>query len=122
MKLVVDEAGSEQLRDLVVRTDAVSSALIRTELRRAVARLPGMDVRPRAEQVLDDVALLSLDAATLDRAGRLRPISLRSLDAVHLAGALLMVGDISALVTYDVRLADAAREHGLEVWSPGAAV
>lgn len=44
-------------------------------------------------------------------------VGLRSLDALHLAGALSI--EASALLTYDVTLAEAARAHGLEVIAPG---
>ena len=43
-------------------------------------------------------------------------IGLRSLDALHLAGALSI--EASAILTYDIRLAEAARAHGLEVIAP----
>ena len=43
---------------------------------------------------------------------------LPSLDAVHLATALLIREDVETLLTYDDRLAAAAREHGLVVAAP----
>jgi hypothetical protein len=56
-------------------------------------------------------------AATLAPAGQLR-----SLDAIHLAAAHLVGSDLSALVTYDRRMADAARAVGLNVETPGDVV
>lgn len=44
---------------------------------------------------------------------------MRSLDAIHLATALLLRGDLDAIVTYDKRLAVVAEAHGLPVDSPG---
>ena len=44
------------------------------------------------------------------------PLGLRSLDALHLAGALSI--EASAVLTSHIRLADAARRHGLEVIAP----
>lgn len=41
------------------------------------------------------------------------------LDAVHLAAALELGDDLDGLVTYDDRLADAARFHGITVIAPG---
>jgi uncharacterized protein len=52
------------------------------------------------------------DAARLP--GRLRP-----LDAVHVASASLLGSELIALVTYDQRMADAARGAGLPVAMPG---
>ena len=43
---------------------------------------------------------------------------LRSLDAIHLATALLIREDVDALLTYDDRLAAAATAHGLQVATP----
>jgi predicted nucleic acid-binding protein len=43
-----------------------------------------------------------------------------TLDAIHLATSLRLAwaGEIDALMTYDRRLEQAAREHGLAVLSP----
>ncbi len=51
-------------------------------------------------------------------ARRLPPSRLRSLDAIHLASAILV--DADEIVAYDQRLLDAARFHGLQVSSPGS--
>ena len=51
----------------------------------------------------------------------LEPVTLRSLDALHLATALGIYSDIEYFLTYDVRLADAARHVGFHVVSPGLA-
>lgn len=53
-----------------------------------------------------------------DDAARL-PGRLRSLDAVHVASAALLGSELIALVTYDQRMADAARSAGLPVTMPG---
>jgi predicted nucleic acid-binding protein len=45
---------------------------------------------------------------------------LRSLDAIHLASALTVGSDLKSVVTYDTRMANAARELGMAVSSPGA--
>ncbi|MGL5866470.1 MAG: type II toxin-antitoxin system VapC family toxin [Dermatophilaceae bacterium] len=95
----------------------VSSALLQVEarrgtLRRAPLRLPQVDV------VLSEVEVVEIGDAVIESAGRLSDPRLRSLDAIHLATALLVGEDVDALLTYDDRLADAAREHGLEVVSP----
>ena len=43
---------------------------------------------------------------------------LRSLDAVHLAAAQVVGQELRAVVTYDRRMADAARDLGLAVAAP----
>ncbi|MDQ3456433.1 MAG: type II toxin-antitoxin system VapC family toxin [Actinomycetota bacterium] len=58
---------------------------------------------------------------TFVAAGGLRPGSaLRSLDAIHLATAQTAGDALTAVITYDARMADAARAIGLSVWSPDA--
>jgi predicted nucleic acid-binding protein len=54
----------------------------------------------------------------LTAAARVEPTSLRALDAIHLATALSLGHDLSGIVVYDRRLADAARGAGLTVWAP----
>jgi uncharacterized protein len=44
----------------------------------------------------------------------------RSLDAIHIASAELLGPELTALVTYDVRMAKAAHAAGLPAASPGA--
>ncbi|MEI6727194.1 MAG: VapC toxin family PIN domain ribonuclease, partial [Actinomycetes bacterium] len=51
-------------------------------------------------------------------AGLLAPIELRSLDALHLASAQELGADLEAILTYDERLAGAARRIGMAVLSP----
>jgi len=75
-----------------------------------------------------DVALAHLDALEqllIDRdllliAGGLEPAGLRTLDAVHLAAATAAGDELAGLVTYDERMAGAARQLGVAVLAPGA--
>lgn len=98
-------------------TPRVASALVRTELRRAVARA-APDLLPTADRLLMSLALVRLDDDLLDTAGTLVPYALRSLDALHLAGAL-RVAPLTELVTYDERMEQAAMSLGLPVVAPG---
>jgi predicted nucleic acid-binding protein len=47
------------------------------------------------------------------------PGMLRALDAMHVASAQQLGPELTALVTYDRRMADAARDNGLPVVMPG---
>lgn len=60
-------------------------------------------------------------ATVADRAGALQPAQIRTLDAIHLASAELVADEIGAFVTYDFRVADAARALGLRVAAPAPA-
>ncbi len=59
--------------------------------------------------------MLPTTAAIFDAAGLVEPIGLRSLDAVHLATAIDIRADCDGIITYDDRLADAVRHHGIPV-------
>jgi predicted nucleic acid-binding protein len=120
VKLVVKEAESADLADWLEPRQALpkcSSLLIRTELPRAVRR-GGDTAYLRAQFVLGDVVQFPLTVDLLDTAGSL-PGSLRSLDAIHLASALRLRGDLEAFVAYDQRLREAAELAGLRTAAPG---
>jgi len=50
------------------------------------------------------------------------PAGVATLDAVHLVTAVRLAGDdlIDAVMTYDDRLADGVRHHGLAIVAPSA--
>ena len=77
---------------------------------------------PIAAGDLIDEAMSGIDerpmtAELISVARRVEPPILRSLDAIHLATAVLIDADV--VVTYDDRLADACRRNSLAVASPG---
>lgn len=118
VKLVVRERESSALRRFLrTRPERVSCSLARTEVLRAVRHL-GPPAMRRARRILRRVDLIRLDDSLLDAAGMLDPRILRSLDAVHLAAALLIVPELDAIVTYDRRQAEAASLLGLPVEGP----
>lgn len=119
-KLVRPEPETGALRRWLKNRRWIISDLHRTELRRAAGRAGGR-APARADRLLAEVDLLSLSAEVFDDAGRLEPVSLRSLDALHLAAAMLLGGDLAGVVTYDDRLASAGKEAGLAVAAPGQA-
>ena len=117
VKLLVLEKESMALRASIGDQDWASSALLRTELPRALVRVEP-SVVPRALDLLARGNLLVIDTQVLDTAARLLPPSLRSLDAIHLASALQLRGELSAFVAYDDRLLAAASALGMPVASP----
>jgi predicted nucleic acid-binding protein len=118
-KLVVAEAETSALRTWLAREDGVpvSSDLARAELMRAVRRV-APDRLVRAREVLDSVTLIEVTTEIFEGAGRLDPSVLRTLDAVHLAAALDLGDELQGIVTYDDRLARAARDNGVAVVAP----
>jgi uncharacterized protein len=118
VKLVVAEPESRALRaHLRRRRPLLSSALARTEVLRAL--LPaGAIAMSRGREVLRRLDLVRVNDRVLDMAGTLEPAQVRSLDAIHLATAQLLGEDLSQIITYDDRMADAARSLGLKTTSP----
>jgi predicted nucleic acid-binding protein len=119
VKLVITEAESAAL-EAFVRADRrlISSRVAAIEVRRAAERQQEQPTAQTVDAVIASLGLIDLYPALADVAGRLPPPTLRSLDAIHLATALSLGDELDALVTYDGRLADAARAAGLEVVAP----
>lgn len=95
----------------------MSSAILRTEALRAVRHL-GSDALATVRDGLRNVDLVAIDDRILDAAGVLEPQIQRTLDAIHVATALSIGDDLAEIVTYDDRMAEAARLLGLQVTSP----
>lgn len=114
--LLIEQPESTALVDWLDETSAtlVSSDLLETELRRLAVR-EGLD-QSDVSRILDGVASVALDRAVYRSAGLLPMPYLRTLDALHLEAALRV--DAHAVLTYDNRLAEAARVVGLDVISP----
>jgi uncharacterized protein len=72
----------------------------------------------RGREVLRRLDLVRINDRVLDAAGILEPAQVPSLDAIHLATAQLLGEDLGQLITYDDRMADAARSIGLKTTAP----
>lgn len=120
MKLLVPEAESEALVDELERPERVLAAswLLHTELHCAAGRNPADVALDAVADVLGVVTLVDLTRGDLLAAGTHAP--LRSNDAIHLATALRL--GVDEFLTYDRELATAARNAGLRVVAPGAAL
>lgn len=119
VKLVVPEVETDALlRYLAHHPVQATSVVAAVEVSRAVRRA-GLDREERVDEVLDRVVLVALDDIVLRDARALPPTVLRTLDAIHVATARQLGGSLEALVTYDDRLAEAARGFGIRVASPG---
>ena len=120
VKLVHAEAESAALRvwlDERAETGWLSSVLTEIESFRALARY-APEAASRLPAVLDLIDLIPLDPPIRILAQTARPATVRSLDAIHLGTALHTRRTLTAFVTYDRRLLDAARTAGLPVDSP----
>jgi len=118
VKLAVSEPESDALRrHLRRRRPWVSSALARTEVLRSLLA-SGEDAAAAGRAVLARCDLVRVNDRVLNLAGTMGPAELRSLDAIHLATAERLRDEISEVVVYDQRMADAARQLGHRVSSP----
>ena len=116
-KLILDEPGSAAMRRWYVEAERVACSVVGLiETRRAVARRDGD--RRNLDLVLRSVVALEVDSFVIQSAAALLPTSLRTLDAIHVASAQGLASELDAFVTYDDRLADAARAVGLPVVRP----
>lgn len=97
--------------------DWISSDLLRIEVTRAVAR-HWRALIPDAQRLLDAFEYVQIDEDVV-RTAMVEPDPLlRSLDAIHLATARLLGPELTALHTYDDRLAKATEAAGIPVRTP----
>lgn len=124
LRVVLGEAG--RLREWRRIDRPISSVLIRLECLRTIDRarlrlgLPDSEVAERRAAVIEQMTgfdLVPVDPPVLERAADPFPTELGSLDALHLATALLLRARTPslALATHDQQLATAARASGLRV-------
>ncbi len=118
VKLIRSEAETTALHEWVADEHPVliSSDLMYTELVRSARRV-GVNPLDLGE-ALEAIDFVPVSTDIFIAAGDLRPATLRSLDALHLATALHVRDSLEAIVTYDHRLAEAAAAAGLEVFAP----
>lgn len=116
-KLVVHEPESDAMLRWYVETERVASSRIGViETRRAAAR--SLQDPSRVDAVLRSFTILEIDDVVTRSASTIEPRALRTLDAIHVATALALGSELDAFVTYDDRLAAAARAAGLPVVRP----
>lgn len=124
LRVVLGEPG--RLRIWSKIGNPVSSELIRLECLRTIDRarvrlgLRDADVSRHRAQVLETIeafSLIALGSSVLERAAEPFPTTLGSLDAIHLASAVLAKHEFEelALATHDGELATAARAVGFRV-------
>jgi uncharacterized protein len=99
-----------------------SSELVRVEVVRAVLRI-APELMERALLVLSKIRIIKIKSSVLVQAERLPShVSVRGMDAIHLASANTLGRLGQTIVTYDKNMAKAALDLGFQVQSPGAAI
>jgi len=120
IKLLAEQTDSKAFAafyDARAEAEWVSSALLRIEVTRAVARATPA-LLPDARDLLLAFSYIAIDDDIVAGAMNEPDRGLRSLDAIHLATARILAPDLDALVAYDDRLLRAAAGAGLATVSP----
>jgi len=116
MKLSKDEPESQALIDFLDAQpiEASTSVLAQVEVPRNLLR-----VNLDAQGALRGFYRIPVDDEVRHTAVEIANLTLRSLDAIHIATALTIADRDLQFVTYDDRQAEAARAAGLKVVQPG---
>ncbi|MCX6396212.1 MAG: type II toxin-antitoxin system VapC family toxin [Propionibacteriales bacterium] len=117
LKIALNEPESAALAKTIDDADPqlVGCWLLETEMLRAVPRNPDLTYE-QVTAALEFIDLVETPRSTFREAGYLPGHHLRSLDAVHLAAAVQ--ASVDAIVTYDHRMAESARDLGIKVLAP----
>jgi len=128
LKLLRRETESDALvqhLDAHEQQELVTSALATVEVARALTAVGAAEIAADAVRRSDrieigDVAIpaLAIVAPVLDLARTLPPAVLCSLDAIHVATAMLAGDALDHVITYDNRMAAAAGAAGMRTASP----
>ena len=118
LKTIFDEKERPELLRLLT-SQSTSSRLSRVEVRRTVARLAPTNVS-EVNHELEKINFLPISNAILLAAENFSSdITLRALDAIHVATVMSLEGSIEGLITYDKQMATNAQLLGIKVISPG---
>ena len=116
VKLVVVERESSALAAAVGGSRLISSELVLAEVPRAVRAAGGREVP--LERLMRGLDFVPLTRRVLAAAGSLEDRYLRTLDAIHVASALEIAGDLDGFVTYDAAQSRAAQLADLPLMAP----
>lgn len=118
LKLLIAEKESAALTDFIDFT-IKSSALTRVEVIRVLLKIAPERVAD-AKAILAGIDVTPVNSAVLNTAENFNPsITLRSLDALHVATVLFLEKTIEGLITYDKQMITNAKELGIKTLSPG---
>ncbi len=117
-RVLLAEPDATRIRDVLGRYDSWwSSALLTIELRR-LARREGLEAA--ADRILLSVRLTPITGSAVQRASRIEPTDVRTLDAIHLDAAVELhrAGTIASVLTHDERLRVGCAHHRVPVDLP----
>ena len=118
LKLLIVEKESAALTNFIDFT-IKSSVLTRVEIIRVLHKIAPEKIA-QAQVILAGIDLTPLNPAILSAAENFAPaITLKSLDALHVASVLFLGAAVEGLITYDKAMIKNAKELGITVVSPG---
>ena len=118
LKLLIEEKESAALTDFIDFT-IKSSVLTRVEVIRVLHKIAPERI-PQAHIILEGIDVTPVNSGVLSIAENFAPtITLKSLDALHVATAIFLDESIKGVLTYDKSMIKNAKELGIKVVSPG---
>ena len=118
LKLLIVEKESAALTNFIDFT-IKSSVLTRVEIIRVLHKIAPEKIA-QAQVILAGIDLTPLNPAILSAAENFAPaITLKSLDALHVASVIFLGAAVEGLITYDKATIKNAKELGITVVSPG---
>jgi len=125
VKLIRTEEESDRLADWLDRRTEIrwiTSSLTEFELPRAIIRAAALEGLSAVPSVLARLDKFEIDPVIRSTAAAYQDSALRSLDAIHLATAQVAASaaSLTAFVTYDRRLREAACDLGMTTVAPGS--
>lgn len=118
LKLLITEKESAALIGFINFT-IKSSALTRVEVIRVLHKIAPQRVAD-ANAILAGIDVIPVNSAVLNMAESFNSsITLKSLDALHVATVLFLARTIEGLITYDKQMITNAQMLGIQVFSPG---
>lgn len=118
LKLLIVEKESAALTNFIDFT-IKSSVLTRVEIIRVLHKIAPEKIA-QAQVILAGIDLTPLNPAILSAAENFAPaITLKSLEALHVASVLFLGAAVEGLITYDKAMIKNAKELGIKVVSPG---
>ena len=118
LKLLIAEKESAALTDFIDFT-IKSSVLTRVEVIRTLHKIAPEKIA-EAQIILNGIDLTPVNPAILSVAENFSPsITLKSLDAIHVATVIFLDKSVEGVITYDKAMIKNAKELGINVVSPG---
>ncbi|MGR8011334.1 PIN domain-containing protein [Streptomyces hypolithicus] len=119
--LLTGRANAPELRNFLVERPGLPMATSSIGIVESVRQLDRVGSYPNAlADLAGTVTEILLTEEVRDLATRVSG-GLCTLDAVHVASALVLGDALDSLVTYDKRMLEAAREAGIAAYAPGMA-